>query len=285
MTHLIERFTEHLKKGKYNAQTIAAYRNAIFVFYNYFRDMPQSKMTDEVIGNYLIELAEKKDAAEVSQAGKAIKLFYEVIFNRKLGIKSSGENKEEKLPEILTILEVKSILYAVKNIKHRCVLLMIYNCGLRISEVLNLQLQDIDLEKNTITVRGEKKGEERILRLAPNTKEFLIRYFRKQQITDVLFPGEGGTAYSSRNVQLFFQAALKKSGVKKEATVHTLRHSFAVHCLEKGMDIHILQQILGHRFLQTTTIYNQLANVNLANLRSPLEDINLLEGEFNFSLD
>ncbi len=285
MTHLIERFTEHLKKGKYNAQTVAAYRNAIFVFYNFFREMPQNKMTDEVIGNYLIDLATKKEAHDVQQAGKAIKLFYEVIFDRKLPLKASGESKEEKLPEILTVEEVKSIIYAVKNIKHRCVLLLIYNSGLRISEVLNLKLGDLSLENKTLTVRGEKRIDDRVLRLAPNTIEFLNRYFRKEKITDILFPGEGGTAYSSRNVQLFFQAALKNSGVQKDATVHTLRHSFAVHCLDKGMDIHVLQQILGHRFLQTTSIYNQLTNLEYKNLRSPLEDMNLLQGELSFSPD
>ncbi|UBM59709.1 tyrosine-type recombinase/integrase [Marinilongibacter aquaticus] len=284
MTHLIERFTEHLKSGKYNHQTIVAYRNAIFVFYNLVRDMPQSKITDEFIGNYLIELADKKDKNEAMQAGKALKLFYEVIFNRKLGIKSTGESKEEKLPEILSKNEVKQILYAVTNIKHKCVLLLIYNTGLRISEVINLKVEDLNLEKRTIRIWDKERENARILALSSNVIDFLRRYFVKDKPSDILFPGEKGTPYSSRNVQLFFQAALKKSGVSKNATVHTLRHSFAVHALEMGMDIHILQEILGHNFLQTTSIYNQLAEIRLDKLRNPIEDINLHEGELNFSL-
>ncbi|MGR3809274.1 tyrosine-type recombinase/integrase [Jiulongibacter sp. NS-SX5] len=283
MTHLIERFTEYMKSGKYNSQTVVAYRNAIFVFYNVVRDMPQSKITDEFIGNYLKELTEKKDKAEAIQAGKALKLFYDVIFNRKLGIKSTGESKEEKLPDILSKEQIKKIFYAVTNIKHKAVLLLIYNTGLRISEVIQLKVEDLDLINGTIKVKNKEEGY-RHLSLAPNIIDYIKRYFVKEGPTDILFPGEKGTPYSSRNVQLFFQSALQKAGLKDtNATVHTLRHSYAVHALESGMDIHLLQYILGHKFLQTTSIYNQLANVDLSKLRNPVEDINLNEGELNFS--
>lgn len=282
MTHLIERFTEILKTGKYNHQTITAYRNAIFVFYNVVRDMPQSKITDEFIGNYLSDLGEKKDKTEVLQAGKALKLFYEVIFNRKLGIKASGEAKEVKLPEILSKAEVKKIIYAVTNLKHKTLLLLIYNSGLRISEVINLKVEDVNLQKRCITVYDKNRKDGRTLSIAPNLVDFIQRYYVKEKPSDYLFPGENGTPYSSRNVQLFFQSAIKKAGIKKDATVHTLRHSYAVHALESGMDIHLLQEILGHRFLQTTSMYNQLANVKLDQLKSPLQDINLTEGELDF---
>ncbi|MCR9065291.1 MAG: site-specific integrase [Cytophagales bacterium] len=285
MTHLIERFTEHLKSGKYNQQTIVAYRNAIFVFYNLVRDMPQSKITDEFIGAYLKDLTEKKDKSEAMQAGKALKLFYEVIFNRKLGIKSTGDSKEEKLPEILSKEEIKKLLYTVTNVKHKALLLLIYNSGLSISEAINLRVEDLDIENRMISIWDKERVECRRLSLAPNIIDFIKRYFVKEKPTDVLFPGEKGTPYSSRNVQLFFQSALKKAGLEeKNATVHTLRHSYAVHALEAGMDIHILQHILGHKFLQTTSVYNQLAVIDLTKLRNPIADINLLEGELNFSL-
>lgn len=285
MTHLIERFTEYMKSGRYNSQTVVAYRNAIFVFYNAVRDMPQSKITDEFIGNYLKELTEKKDKNEAIQAGKALKLFYEVIFNRKLGIKSTGEAKEERLPDILTKEEIKKILYTVTNIKHKAVLLLIYNTGLRISEAIHLKVNDLDLNEGVIRIWNKGHKDYRELALAPNIIDFIKRYFVKEKPVDILFPGENGTPYSSRNVQLFFQSALKKAGLSdKNATVHTLRHSYAVHALEAGMDIHLLQYILGHKFLQTTSIYNQLATIDLTKLRNPVQDINLNEGELNFSL-
>lgn len=284
MTHLIERFTEHMKSGKYNSMTVAAYRKAIFVFYNEVRDLPQSKITDEFIGDYLKDLGEKKDKAEAIQAGKALKLFYDVIFGRKLGIKSTGESKEQKLPEILSKEEVKKIFYTVTNIKHKSLLLLIYNSGLRISEAINLMVDDLDMENCTLRIVDKNEDSSRVVALAPNIIDYIKRYFVKSKPETVLFPGEKGKPYSSRNVQLFFQAALKKSGIDKNATVHTLRHSYAVHALEAGLDIHLLQYILGHRFLQTTSVYNQIANVDVSKLRNPIQDINLNEGEFTFSL-
>lgn len=283
MTHLIERFTEHMKSGKYNSMTVTAYRNAIFVFYNTIRDMPQSKITDEYIGNYLKELAEKKDKSEAIQAGKAIKIFYEVIFSRKLKIKSTGEAKKIKLPDILSKDEIKKIFFIITNIKHKALLLLIYNSGLRISEAINLKVEDIDLNNKTIIIWDKRRKNERELAISPNIIDFIKRYFEKENPIEFLFPGEKGTPYSSRNVQLFFNAALKKAEISKPATVHTLRHSYALHALESGMDIHILQFILGHRFLQTTSIYNQVANVDTSKLRSPIQDLDLTENAVIFS--
>lgn len=283
MTHLIERFTQHLKSGKYNNLTVTAYRNAIFAFYTVVRDMPQNKITDVFIGNYIKELAVKKDKAEAIQAGKALKLFYDVIFGRKLNIKSTGGSKSQKLPEILTQDEIKSIFYTVTNLKHKALLLLIYNTGLRISEAINLNVEDLDLKNGVITIWSKNQESNRELAISPNVLDFLKRYMHKETPQKVLFPGESGKPYSARNVQLFFQSAVKKTNMKKPATLHTLRHSYAVHALEAGMDIHILQQILGHRFLQTTSIYNQVADVKLSKLRNPIQDINLTEGEFTFA--
>ncbi|WP_394993887.1 tyrosine-type recombinase/integrase [Emticicia sp.] len=277
MTHLIERFTEVLRKGKYNSQTIAAYRNAIFVFYNHFRDLPQSKITDELISVYLKELAEKKAGTADSsiQSGKAIKLFYETIFNRKLGIKASGESKEDSLPEILTEKEIGKIIQVLDNQKHKALLSIIYAAGLKLSNVLNMKVRDIDFDKKEIMVSPSKSEKGRKLMLPSNLVPILKSYIEKYQPEDLLFGGDKGKAYSPRSVQLVFQQAITKAKVKKDASVHTLRHSYAVHCLERGMDIHLLQEILGHRYLQTTAIYNQIAQVELVNIRSPFEDLEL----------
>lgn len=277
VTHLIERFTEVLRKGKYNSQTIAAYRNAIFVFYNHFRDLPQSKITDELISVYLKELAEKKaGTADASiQSGKAIKLFYETIFNRKLGIKASGESKEDSLPEILTEKEIGKIIQVLDNQKHKALLSIIYAAGLKLSNVLNMKVRDIDFDKKEIMVSPSKFEKGRKLMLPSNLVPILKSYIEKYQPEDLLFGGDKGKSYSPRSVQLVFQQAITKAKVKKDASVHTLRHSYAVHCLERGMDIHLLQEILGHRYLQTTAIYNQIAQVELVNIRSPFEDLEL----------
>ncbi len=275
MTHLIERFTEVLKKGKYNSQTIAAYRNAIFVFYNHYRDLPQSKITEELIADYLKDLVDKKagTADAAIQSGKAIKLFYETIFNRKLGIKASGESKEDSLPEILTEKEVSKIIQVLDNQKHRALLAIIYAAGLKLSDVLTMKVQDIDFEKREIMVSPSKSEKGRKLMLPAKLVPILKAYIEKYQPETLLFWGDKGKSYSPRSVQLVFQQAITKAKIKKEASVHTLRHSYAVHCLERGMDIHLLQEILGHRYLQTTAIYNQIAQVEIVNVRSPFEDL------------
>jgi integrase/recombinase XerD len=275
VTHLIERFTELLRKGKYNSQTIAAYRNAIFVFYNHFRDLPQSKITEELISAYLVELGEKKGGSlEASlQAGKAIKLFYEIIFNRKLGIKANGESKGEGLPEILTEKEVVKIIEVLDNLKHKALMSIIYAAGLKLSDVLNMKVNDLDFEKRQINISPSKSEKGRILMLPKNLIPIMQAYLDKYKPQELLFGGENGKTYSPRSVQLVFQQAILKAKIQKDASVHTLRHSYAVHCLERGMDIHLLQEILGHRYLQTTAIYNQIAQVELVNIRSPFEDL------------
>lgn len=277
MTHLIERFTEHLKKGKYNSATIAAYRNAIFVFYNHFRDYPQSKITDELISNYLLGLSNNKNSKYDSiQSGKAIKLFYEVIFGKKLNLKSTGKIKEELAIDILTKEELFQLFKSVKNIKHKLLLMLVYNNGLKVNEIINLETSDLDMVNNTITIRHKNPKKDRVLRLSPNLNWHIEKYLAKHQPQKVFFPGSGGVGYySARNIQLFFQKALSDAGLDKHATLNTLRHSYAVHCLEMGLDIHILQKILGHSNIQTTTIYMQFLKINLESLKSPIEFLEL----------
>lgn len=277
MTHLIERFTEILKKGKYNSQTIAAYRNAIFVFYNHFRDLPQSKINEELISAYLFELGDKKGGSTDAtlQAGKAIKLFYEVMFNRKFVIRANRESKSDKLPEILTELEVAKIISVLDNLKHKALMSIIYAAGLKLRNVLNMKITDIDFDKGEIIVMPTKSEKGRTLMLPKKLVPILKAYLKKYNPQHLLFDGENGKTYSPRSVQVVFQQAMVKGKIEKDASVHTLRHSYAVHCVERGMDIHLLQTILGHKYLQTTSIYNQIAQVELVNIRSPFEDLDI----------
>lgn len=277
MTHLIERFTEHLKKGKYNSATISSYRNAIFVFYNHFWNYSQSKITDELISEYLINIANTKTSKhDANQAGKAIKLFYEVIFSKVLNIKATGKIKEEQTIDILSKEELIQLFNSIKNIKHKLLIMLVYNVGLKINEVINLECNDIDIANNTIIIRHKNSKKNRSLRLAPNLSVFIEKYLLKFNPTKELFPGSGGKGfYSARNIQLFFQKAVIESGINKPATLNTLRHSFAVHSLQLGIDVHILKQILGHNNVQTTSAYLQFVTIDFSQLRSPLESLDL----------
>jgi integrase/recombinase XerD len=275
VTHLIERFTEILKKGKYNAATIAAYRKDIFVFYNHFREYPQSKITEEVIATYLTGLADNKlSKTDVIQVGRALKLFYQVIFNKTLNIKSNGNPKEETQIESFSQEEITQLFANIKNIKHKLLLLLVYNSGLKTNEIIHLEVTDVDTVNQCLHIRNKKKS--RILRLSPNVNDLIRSYLLKYNPTKIFFPGSGGDGYySARNIQLFFQKILVESGIKKQATLNTLRHSFAIHSLEQGLDLHILKKIMGHNNIQTTSLYLPYANVELKNIRTPLESLEI----------
>jgi integrase/recombinase XerD len=273
MTHLIEKFTDILKKGRYNTQTIAAYRNALFKFYNEFREVPERQITDGMIADYLQDLKTKKNVSPdiIQQYGKAIKLFYELLFARKLSITIAGQIKEEQLIEVLSRAEVNKLLEVTDNVKHKALLSMVYATGMRLAEILNIKLIDVDFESNLIYIRPIKNEQGRHLTLANNLKDALQAHIEKNKPADLLFEGEKGKGYSPRSIQLVFQVALKKSGINKDVSIHSLRHSFAVHLLERGIDLHLLKEILGHKNVQTTSVYVPMAKIELANIKSPMD--------------
>jgi site-specific recombinase XerD len=156
--------------------------------------------------------------------------------------------------------------------------MFVYNNGLKVNEIINLEVEDVDTEANIIIIKSDNNKRKRMLRLSPNLNWHIEKYKLKHNPKKIFFPGSGGEGYySARNIQLFFQKALFEAGINKHATLNTLRHSFAVHSLEMGMDVHILQKILGHSNIQTTTVYNQFAKVKIENLRSPLENIDIID--------
>jgi integrase/recombinase XerD len=275
VTHLIERFTELLKKGKYNSNTIIAYRNVIFVFYNHFRDYPQTKISDDVISDYITEIGRKHSNVEAMQVGKALKLFFEVIFNRELNLTSTGKPKEEVQIDLFSQLELQKLFDNIKNPKHKLLVMMVYAHGLKINEVINIEKNDVDLESGILIIRNNMPKKNRRLKLSSAILPAIEAYLEKYQPIKYFFSGSGGDKkYSARNIQLFFQKAILEADLDKNTSLNTLRHSFAVHSLERGLDIHILKEILGHSNLQTTAHYVQFAEIKIEAIASPLDFIN-----------
>jgi integrase/recombinase XerD len=272
VTHLIERFTEILKKGKYNSNTITAYRNVIFVFYNHFRDYPQTKISDEVISDYITEIGNKHSNVEAMQVGKAVKLFFEVIFNRQLNLTASGKPKEEVQIDLFSPQELQILFENIKNPKHKLLVMMVYAHGLKINDVVNLERNDVDLESGILIIRNNMPKKSRRLKLSTVLIEPITAYLEKYEPIKYFFSGSGGDKkYSPRNIQLFFQKAISDAELDRNASLNTLRHSFAVHSLERGLDIHILKEILGHSNLQTTSHYVQFAEIKVEAISSPLD--------------
>jgi len=149
----------------------------------------------------------------------------------------------------------------------------IYSAGLRISELLNLKLNEIDFERRVITIKGAKGKKDRIVMLSEKLISPLKQYLLKYQPTEFLFENPSGGKYSATSIRSFYKRSLIKSGIQKKVTIHTLRHSFATHLLEHGTDIRYIQELLGHKKLETTQIYTHVTKPSLQNLKSPLDKI------------
>lgn len=177
--------------------------------------------------------------------------------------------------DILSEKEVGDILKAAENLKHRCILMLIYAAGLRLGEVVNLKIRDIDSDRMQLFVKAGKGKKDRHTLLSKKVLLNLRMYYKQYSPKDWLFEGADGGPYGKRSVQHIFRRACQKAGIRKHATVHTLRHSFATHLLEKGISLRYIQALLGHQSSKTTEIYTHLTNKGFGKLTSPLDDLDI----------
>lgn len=166
---------------------------------------------------------------------------------------------------------MKKLLGVVNNIKHLCIIKLLYGAGLRLNELLNLKVSDIDSDSMLIHVNGAKGNKDRVVMLSSNVLEDLRKYNLRYKPTEFLFEGQSGGKYSGRSVQNMVKKAASNAGIKKKVTPHVLRHSFATHLLESGTDIRYIQQLLGHSSLKTTEIYTHISDVSRSKIKSPLD--------------
>jgi site-specific recombinase XerD len=206
----------------------------------------------------------------------SIKLFYNEVANQPEKVERLYRPKKvEKLPSILSEGEVTRLLKASNNIKHRCMLMIIYSAGLRLGEVINLQLTDIQSDIKRIYIRAAKGKKDRYTILSDKTLLHLREYARLYRPVYWLFEGQTGEQYSERSLQEVFTQAKIKSGVNPNATTHWLRHSFATHLLKKGVDLRYIQELLGHQSSKTTEIYTHITKKGWDKLKSPIDNLDI----------
>ena len=182
--------------------------------------------------------------------------------------------REKKLPNVLSKEEVKAILDAHSNIKHKMMLSMIYSCGLRCGELLALQPVHIDSKRNIVLLKNSKGKKDRIAPLSPKILEMLREYYRLYKPTTYLFEGQTeGTPYSDKSLQQVLKQALDKAKITKPVTLHWLRHSYATHLLESGTDLRYIQELLGHNSGKTTEIYTHVSTKSIQQIKSPFDDL------------
>ena len=205
----------------------------------------------------------------------ALKLFLSVVQNKSINVELIHRPKREKLlPNVLSKQEVKLILSASNNIKHRAMLSLIYSCGLRCGELLNLKPQHIDSKRGLIIIKQAKGRKDRIVPLSNKILEVLREYYKTAKPQNWLFEGQTiGNKYDERSLQSVLKQSVSKAGIKKPVTLHWLRHSYATHLLENGTDLRYIQEILGHSSSRTTEIYTHVSNNAIQKIVSPFDTL------------
>jgi len=230
----------------------------------------------KVIQNPLYYLAENRNSSTstLNIAINALKFYYGNILKREFVYKIRRPKKDKKLPIVLSREEVSQIISSIINIKHKTIIILIYSSGLRVSEVVNLKIEDIDAQRKLIHVRNAKGRKDRYTILSEVAMKTLKLYIESCQPKRWLFPSKNVNSHiTTRTVQRIFEHACKNIGMKKEVAVHSLRHSFATHLLESGVDLRYIQKLLGHKSSKTTEIYTHVSNRELSKIRSPLDSI------------
>ena len=273
----IEQFTHWLKSKRYSDNTIATYTDALKTFLRFYAAKAVSEITnnDVIVFNNDYILRNKLSASFQNQVVNAIKLFFRTVENKHLDPELIHRpRREHKLPNVLSKEEVKLILLAPSNIKHKAMLSLIYSCGLRCSELLNLRPEHIDSKRGLVIIKQSKGKKDRVTPLSLKLVELLREYYISMKPKEWLFEGQKlGTQYSEKSLQSVLKQSLEKSKIIKPVTLHWLRHSYATHLLEGGTDLRYIQELLGHNSSRTTEIYTHVSTNRLQNIKSPFDDL------------
>ncbi len=273
----ITNFLDWMRNKRYSENTVETYRDGLYRFFRFMKNKEPAEIVNDDLERFHKEyiIAGGYSQSFQSQVINAVKLFFSNRQNRKLDPELIDRpKKERKLPNVLSKDEVKRILEAPKNIKHRAMLSVVYGCGLRRSELLTLKLADVDSERKLLIVRQAKGKNDRLVPLSETIIELLRAYYKAFKPKTWLFEGQKpGTPYSENSLRNVLKHALKKAGIQKPATLHWLRHSYATHLLEAGTDIRYIQEILGHKSSRTTEIYTHVSTQNIQQIKSPIDDL------------
>lgn len=273
----LEAMTKELRLRNYSPNTIKAYRSCVQSFSGYFAPRGMRELQEEDIKRYLLHQIQQKGlcSGSVSQMLNAIRFLYVEIYKRPFVVRDLQHPKKgRKLPVVLSCEELKALFDGVRNIKHRLILMVAYSAGLRVSEVVRLKTADIDGERKLIHVHSGKGKKDRYTLLSEVVLEGLRDYWKAFRPKVWLFEGQkDGEPYSVRSAEKVFDSAKARAGITKHVTIHSLRHSFATHLLEQGVDIRFIQELLGHRSVRTTEIYTHVSRRMIGAIKSPIDQI------------
>ena len=268
----------YLDENRYSPRTRESYLSMLEFFFRYFSNKEPLEITEEEISRFIYDFIIRLgySAAYQNQMVSAIKTFYTISGKGKVDPEFFERPRRRRaLPKVFSKDEVSRILNAVRNPKHKLLLWMIYSCGLRRSEVTNIKLHDLDRGRGILHIREGKGRVDRIVPVSEKVWEKIDGYMPGYRPREYLFEGQTGGRYSSESVYRVFKDALLKAGIKRDVGVHSLRHSYATHLHESGLDIRYIQELLGHKSTRTTEIYTHVSRRNLIAVRSPIEDMDV----------
>ncbi len=271
----LQQLETELKLRNFSPRTIKAY-----LFYNqkllaHCNKAPEQVTEDDVKAYLAYMMADRKSApSSTSLIRAALKFHYDDVLKK--GVVSFKPPKaEKKLPSVLTKEEVKKLIDAAQTKKSKLILEVLYSSGLRLSECLNMKVNDLEIKEKIGWVRHGKGGKDRPIILAEHLIDDLEQYLSKKGPEDYLFTNKAGKQLSARNIQKIVKAAARRAGISKKVSPHTLRHSFATHLLDSGTDLRRIQELLGHSSIQTTQIYTKVSTEQLKKVKSPLDQIDV----------
>jgi len=273
----IQKFADWMRNRRYSESTIKNYSGGLGLFLRFTGNKNPELISNEDLESFHKDyiILRKYSASFQSLVINAVKLYFSNRQKRKLEIQGIERPKNPRiLPHILSKEEVKAILQAHQNVKHRAMLSLIYACGLRRSELLNIKIGDIDSKRGMLLIRQGKGKKDRMVPISEKILELMREYYRYEKPKVYLFEGEKlGAKYSEGSLQKVLKTALHKAGIKKAVTLHWLRHSYATHLLESGTDLRYIQELLGHNSSKTTEIYTHVSQKSLQKIKSPFDDL------------
>ena len=267
------------------------YLRAVIKLYEHYKRSP-AKLSEQEIKSFLLFVISNKPCADSTYniMIHGLKFFYEVVLDKKMVAIALPRKKEpQKLPDILSPLEVERIIKATLNLKHRTILILTYGAGLRASEVASLTVKDIDSDRSVIHIRQGKGNKDRYVMLSPFMRTSLRIYWKQcrlqtmkqqshqnhQKENNFIFLGQSGKALSALSVGAIYKRSKNLAGIKKQGGIHALRHAYATHSLESGIDLYTLKQFLGHASLTSTIRYLRMTEKTLRTIQSPVDRLNL----------
>ena len=263
---------------KYSEPTIKSYIYQFNRFLRYYKGIKPKDISGDQLREYIIFIVKKRKLSVSTQnnAINAIKFYYNEVINRKIDdFFLPRPRKPKTIPKILNEKEVSKILKNVDNLRNKCMIFLIYSAGLSPSELIYLKITDINSDKMKIFVSSAKGDKDRFVILSEKILNLLREYFKKYKPREWLFESKPGQQYSKRNLQKAFKTAVDKSEITKPATLSILKNSFAVHLLEKGVDVRYIQKMLGHKHSKTTMRYLRVSKRDLSAIKSPLDSLDV----------